>query len=318
LITYDKRGPSGYFDVWTIRPDGTDDRCLTCDAQELPPLNKGNPEWSPDGRFIAFQVQEVHSALGVDNDILDFPGSGWNNDLWLMDASGTKFWRVTNVPEPQGGVIYPIFSWSGKEILWSQRLSSSTKAEPWGTWELELGDFVVSLDGVPSVQNVRTFRPGVNQGYYEPHAFSRDDTTIFFMGNLQPGMNVNAMDIYSFDLRTQQLTDLTTNAEGSWNEYPSPFPSETDKIVYMSTTDTGRTLGHAECDLWVMNYDGSDKQRLTFLNDPQSPDYVPDGVCTDDNDFNADGTRLAVYYNPGLGPRNNVGPDWILDVARER
>ena len=44
-----KRGDDGDYDIYTIRPDGTDPRRLT-----TAPGNDSHPTWSPDGRWIAF------------------------------------------------------------------------------------------------------------------------------------------------------------------------------------------------------------------------------------------------------------------------
>lgn len=70
-----------------------------------------------------------------------------------------------------------------------------------------------------------------------------------------------------------------------------------------------------------MNYDGSDKRRLTFFNDPSSPEYVPAGVCLCDPRWNADGSQLLVFnnqqavYRHGLGLHGRPpGQMWLFDV----
>src|SRR5271168_5391742 len=71
LIAFDAGNSAGFYDVYTMNPDGTNRTCLTCAATGiLGGLNKGNPCWSPDGRFIAFQVQQEPS-LGTEGDALD-------------------------------------------------------------------------------------------------------------------------------------------------------------------------------------------------------------------------------------------------------
>lgn len=307
IIAYDKLGVDGYYNVWTIHPDGTNDTCLTCQAAALPPLNKGNPVWRPSGNFIAFQAQNV-ALGGAQADVLARPGSGWNNDLWIMDAAGRNFWRITNEPS-QGGVVHPQFSWAGDKLVYAERLS--TTPEPYGTWQLVLVDFVISPAGVPSVQNRRTFTPGIQKYYYEPHGFSTDDKTLFFMAYLEPNQTSYGMDIYSLQVDTGELARLT-DTMNQWDEFPTPMPSGA-RLVWSSTMDTSSKPSHFECDLWMMNYDGSDKYRLTFFNDPDSPDYMPNGICPADPDWNASGTQLAVYANLGLGPRF-PGTVWLLDL----
>jgi hypothetical protein len=318
-IAYDKivkNASVPYYEVWTMNPDGSDDTCLTCGAAALPSLHKGNPVWSPDGKFVVFQVEDPPSQ-GWKLDYQDFPGSGWNNDLWATDTHG-HFWQLTNVGLGKGGVIYPTFSWDGTKLAWGQRLSLGPNF--FGSWELAVGTFTVSAGGIPSITNIKSYTPGANHYYYEPHSFSRDGQTLFFMGNLQPGEARLGMDIYALNLVTGTLKNLT-NTLDQWNEFPETTPSG-NKLVYMSTTDTGWGPHQFECDLWSMNYDGSGKRRLTFYNDPKSPDYVAGGICLCDPRWNANGSQLVVYdnrvavYNHGTGLHGRPpGEVWLFDVA---
>ena len=321
-IAYDKPNASGLYDVWTMGADGSNDTCLTCSAAavaKVGSLNKGNPDWHPSGAFIAFEAQGG-ASLGQVADAADFPGSGWSNNLWIMDAAGQNFWQITNLPEA-GGVIYPRFSPDGTKLSWGQRVEATSLAGGiWGTWELMVADFVVSPSGVPSVQNTQTltpsYKPGILEYYYEPHAFSSDNQTVYFMSNIGPGGTPffggpGPMDVYSLNLGTNQLTALTSTP-GQWNEFPTVIPGGTN-LVYMSTVGAGAMVGHFKGDLWVMNADGTSKYRLTYFNDPNSPDYLPGGVITADPAFNADGTELAIYGNLGLN-QSLPGTMLILDI----
>jgi hypothetical protein len=98
-IAYDKPNASGLYDVWTMGADGSNDTCLTCSAAavaKVGSLNKGNPDWHPSGAFIAFEAQGG-ASLGQVADAADFPGSGWSNNLWIMDAAGQNFWQITTI-----------------------------------------------------------------------------------------------------------------------------------------------------------------------------------------------------------------------------
>jgi len=49
LIAYPRRDPlDWYYDVWVIRPDGTDKHCITC-SQNFPQKHNGNVTWHPSG-----------------------------------------------------------------------------------------------------------------------------------------------------------------------------------------------------------------------------------------------------------------------------
>ncbi len=320
-IAYDKPNASRVYDVWTIQADGSGDTCLTCSAAAvLGSLNKGNPVWHPSGKFIAFQVEMGSSGLTQAVIDADFPGSGWSNNLWIMDAAGQNFWQITNLPDA-GGVIYPRFSPDGTKLAWGQRISPTSAAGGiWGTWQLMVGDFVVSPSGVPSVQNTQVLTPtystGIEEYYYEPHAFSPDDQTVYFMSNIGPGGRPffggpGPMDMYALNLATNQLTALTSTPD-QWNEFPTVIPGGTS-LVYMSTVGAGAVIGHFKGDLWVTNADGTGRYQLTYFNDPNSPDYQPDGIVTADPAWNADGTQLAVYGNLGVA-QALPGTMWILEI----
>jgi len=222
-IVYDKLLVD-YYNLWQVAPDGGDDQCLTCSAADLPVLNKGNPVWSPNGNFVVFQVQVVSQGGPLANQI-DFPGSGYNNDLWAMDSSGGGFWRLTNVGTGSGGVICPTCSRDGTKLAWGQRLSSDPT--PWGSWELAVGDFTVSSTGSPSLTNIQYYTPGIVHGYYEPHGFSLDGQTLFFMGNLQPGMARLGMDIYAFIWpRVTLPTSQTRRTSGTNTRSRCHLPTE--------------------------------------------------------------------------------------------
>jgi hypothetical protein len=399
-IAYDHQGSDGYFNVYTILPNGSGSTCLTCSgapgASALPGLNMGNPIWSPDGNFIIFEAQMV--PLGGDlADIVDFPGSGWQNDLWATDTNG-HFWQLTHTSDylsaggsyssggsgctngtqmvtfsgggattnatgtigvsggvPTGaitlttggagytsapttvqvatctgtttiagatqnaisGVIYPAFSWNSGLLAWGQRTSllPSPPTSPYGTWELAVGTFT-ETGGVPAVSSINYYSPGANNYYYEPHGFSLDNSTVFFMGSLTPGMATYAMNIYSLNLNTGALANLT-NSLVNWNEYPEPLPSSfgSNKLIYMLY---GRpsTTGSCVADYWVMNYDGTDNYQLTFFNTPGNPNYMG-GVCMDDSRWNASGSQLVAFSNnfAANGHTGQPGPIWILNIG---
>src|ERR1700722_13520181 len=283
VIAYDHQeltgARAGYFDVYTMNPNGTGNTCLTCTgaagASALPGLNMGNPKWSPDGHFIVFQAQALPSLGSAIADLVNFPGSGYNSELWATDTAG-NFWQLTFQAggtacsgSPWGGVIYPAFSWNGALLAWGQRINPSGCGF-FQCWELAVAG-LNEIAGVPSLSSTNIYTPGINHYYYEPHGFSLDNSTVFFMGNLDTGMQAVSMNIYSFNLGTQVLRNLT-NTLVNWNEYPEPLPASfgSNKLIYMLY---GRpsTSGSCASDYWVMNYDGTDNYQLTFFNTPGNP-----------------------------------------------
>ena len=130
LIAFDRMGSDGYFDVWTMKLDGSEQRCLTCGPTRLPQKHIGNPVWHPSGKFIVFQAQKRDVPKKFDPKCA--PGAGTLNDLWVMTSNGKKFWKIYKVsPEiskDSQGVLHPQFSHNGKNIIWSERVKANKRA----------------------------------------------------------------------------------------------------------------------------------------------------------------------------------------------
>jgi TolB protein len=75
------------FDIYTIRPDGTDERRLT-----FGPGNKEHPRWSPDGRFLVYSSDETG-----------------NKAIYIMRVDGSGSRRIS---PPGGDSRHP--AWSGQ------------------------------------------------------------------------------------------------------------------------------------------------------------------------------------------------------------
>lgn len=92
----------GHFDIYMMRPDGSDVRRLTTgDADAF------SPRWSPDGTQIAFHVQEGNSS-----------------DLYIVSAAGGAPRQITS---GAGLDLWPDWSPDGTKLVYT-----STKADPGG------------------------------------------------------------------------------------------------------------------------------------------------------------------------------------------
>lgn len=325
LIAFDRTGPGGNYEIYTMRPDGSELRCLTCDKAELPSGHKGNPSWHPSGEYILFQAQrddqvrpaerrrrlprwrrfgrlfqgpEEEWATGrvgrsrQDPSRYGTPGLGLHNDVWVGDRNGSRFWKLAATEPQKGGVLHPHFSHSGDRIVWAERIGAGGA---WGgKWALKVADFRVD-GGTPRLEKIRTYKPGTKKGLYESHGFSPDDRKLLFTAMPERGSNAMGLDIFTYDLRTGQLTNLTDSPE-DWDEHAHYTPSGR-KIIWMSTRGIGLPAKAWELrsDFWIMNADGSDKQRLTYFNDSASEERIAGGAVVADFGMSADGRRIAAY-----------------------
>lgn len=314
VVAFDKRGVDGFYDVYLMDPDGSHERCLTCDTTSH---HNGNPAWHPSGEWIVFQSVDT-ALLPVMNpeDINAYtnPGAGWLNNLWVMDNEGSTFYQLTSVGT-KGGVLHPHFSHDGTKLLWAERVEGDETGST-GEWALKIADFTITENG-PVIGNIRSFSPGEQHAFCESHGFSFDDTRILFSGNLQKDQPMYGLDIYELDLETQKLTQLTESFY-EWDEHAHYSP-DGQTIVWMSSA--GYNVNPLRADFWLMNADGSHKQQLTFFNESGHPHYRGVTVAADST-WGPDGTIIAYIKTEraGLGSEGSIvrielkeeGNSWIL------
>ncbi|MDR7547717.1 MAG: hypothetical protein QN149_10620, partial [Armatimonadota bacterium] len=263
LIAYDHIGPDGSYEISTIRPDGTESRCLTCGQRALPRSHRGNPAWHPSGDYLVLQAHNpaVSSHRGPQERYLGTPGIGIHNDIWIISADGARAWKVTNVGTG-GGVLHPRFSHDGRTLVWSEVVDPGRRGLG-GQWAIKIAE-VTFVDGAPRVTNVRTVQPGGLQ-LYETHSFSPDDGRLLFSGVPRGGTYFD-LEIYSYELRSGRLLRLTQNRE--WDEH-AHFTPDGRAIVWASSEGIAMRKDPRDLrlDYWTMAPDGRGKRRLTWYNE---------------------------------------------------
>ena len=294
LIAVDRIGGDGFYDVFSIRPDGTHLRRLTGVRDiVLPQLHNGQPAWHPSGKYIVFQSldPELGGLRLIPYDLrwlVTAPGGGLNNNLWLMTSNGRRFWQLTHV-KSRRGVLHPHFSHDGTQLLWSEIVKKKTGEL--GLWAIKIADFSFEA-GEPRLSNIRTLRPN-RLWFYETHGFSPDGGTILF-SSVPVGGNFYDMEIYSLDLYTMALTRLTDNDE--WDEH-AHFSPDGRWIVWASSEGIPqrKKVSRLRLDYWIMSADGSGQRRLIHFNDTQYPEYIEGGAVAADSDWGPDGESIATY-----------------------
>jgi Tol biopolymer transport system component len=200
-------------------------------------------------------------------------------------------------------------------VVWAERIggegSSGFSRGSWGEWAIKVASFSVS-GGVPRLANIQTIQPGSRHRLYETHGFTPGGRKIIFSATAERGKNPFGFDIYLYDLQTRELTNLTDSPD-EWDEHAQISPKG-DKILWMSSKGlpfNGRAAD-VKTEFWIMNLDGSEKTRLTLFNDPNSPEYIPEGVVAGDTSWSPDGTRVAAYLISDAA--RNVGRIVLLQL----
>lgn len=325
FIAFHAKGSDGYYDIYLMRSDGSDVVCLTGDHPDLPNRHIGQPWWHPSGQWIVFQAQKKRHVLAGVVDGLAEPGIGFHNDIWIMTPDGQQVYRLTNLrtkmhlfdPAPVTGLLQPHFSNDGSLLSWAERIDEGGE---WGEWAIRIADFELQ-DGVPSINNIRSFQPGVNSEYYESNEFTVGDESLLICGNLEPDQTVIGLDIYSFDYRTGETTRLTFTTMDEFDECPHPSP-DGRKIAYLSTKgfepqDDPAWWSWARGEFWLMDADGGNQRRLTYFNEPGYPEYVGKRVLPANVAWSEDGTRMIVYVAIEVEPEVMVDRLYLVELDRD-
>ena len=282
-IAYSAKGSDGYYDVHLANPDGSSDTCLTCNSPLLPNKHIAAPDWDPTGKWLLITVEKPGHEEGS---FAALPGLGSYTDIWLINDNCTKAFKIVELPNDKDhGVIMPHFSHDGKQIEWTnrkKRASVFSHGRLFGFWTINIADFAFSEQGIPVVSNIKIIEPA-GSDFYECYGYSPDDKRLIFCSNMHQKSTWDE-HIYTMDINGDNITRLTTN---DYNEHAFYTP-DGSKIAWMTNTGTKKGT-----DWWIMNADGSDKQRLTWFNDKASPQYAGQPVWCGMGSFNAGGTEFV-------------------------
>ena len=269
MIAFEQFGSDGYVDINILNPDTDRKRPLTDSIEGCPQKNNGNAAWHPSGKVIVFTAEKETNPASLRREAI--PGSGYNCDLWLATADGSDFYPLTDCPLHARAVIHPHFSHDGTKLFWAERLGKSGGSS-WGEWALKIAEFALGPNG-PHLSNVQSYQPGQHHYFYESHCFNTDDSNVLFTANADGQMD-SGFDIYEMNLKTGRTLNLTTTP-ADWDEHAQYSP-DGKYIAWMSATGLGLRINETAnfawqnqliTELWLMNSDGTGKQRLTHFND---------------------------------------------------
>lgn len=265
-VAYGKMDAKGYYKIFLSDSLGNNEQPLTfsgwrSDRHQWP------EEWDPSGNYLFCYIEKAeyvkekkHKRKPVDAT----PGYGAYTDLWLVSRDGKQAWQLTNLPNNyNSGIIHSAISPDGSLFAWSQRIKAPKLTDmnlAAGAYVMKVADFV--FDSVPHFENIRTFQPGGLLAANELEGISNDNTTLSFYSTFET-KHLFRTPIYTLNMISGEIKRLTTE---SFAQAPTYTPNGA-KIVYMT--------GH-ECaifpfeiqgaDWWIMNPDGGDKKRISYMN----------------------------------------------------
>lgn len=280
-VAYGKKDKKGAYKIFLSDTLGNNEQPLT-HAGWKSTCHQWAEEWHPSGDYLFCYIEKSgyvkekgHKRKPVDAT----PGYGAYTDLWLVSRDGSKAWKLLDLPNSyNSGIIHSAISGDGTLFAWSERIKAPKFMDmnmAAGSYVIRIADFVFdSLPdgqaGVPRLTNIRTFQPGGVDACNELDGISKDKTTISFYSTFET-KNLFATPIYTINILTGDIKRLTTE---SFAQAATYSPSG-NSLVYMT--------GH-QCDIfplevqgadwWIMNTDGTDKQRLTYMNVKNHPQSV--------------------------------------------
>ena len=271
--------------LYVMNADGTGLRRLTRNAT----LGAGaDPVWSPNGRKLVFVTRPARSRARCG------PAGRCKDEIYVMNADGTGLRRLTRNTVDDSS---PVWSPDGGKIAFVRVRSNQTA-----------NIYVMNADG----GGQRRLTPTLRRRPWVELAWSPDWTKITFVAS---GWYRGAGDIFVMNADGSDVRNVTNTVTTSFDFAWSP---DGRRIAYLDYDG----LRGASAPLYVVNADGTGKQRLTgpLMVDLGSPSWSLDGRTIaftgrggDIYTVHADGTGLRKLT---AGPGWYVGSEWSPDGRR--
>jgi hypothetical protein len=259
-IAYGRADKAGHFHTFIADSDGGNERRVAepswgDDRHQFPAA------WHPGGDWLAMLVEKkTYERSSRDAT----PGYGAYTDYWLISRDASHGWKLYELADGYDHAItHAAFSPDGTKFIWTERVKAPRFFDPnlfAGAYVFKVADFVATPE--PHLANTRSIVPGgVEQGG-EIESIAADNRTIAFYSTYVT-KNLFASRIYTMNIESGETRELTTE---SFAQAPT-FTPDGKRIVYM--TGAGADIFPFQlqgADWWIMNVDGSDKRRLTFMN----------------------------------------------------
>ncbi|HEY0748006.1 MAG TPA: hypothetical protein VGD63_15005 [Steroidobacteraceae bacterium] len=263
-LAYGRPGRNGHYATYLNDAAGSQERAIQYAA--WPASRHQFPvAWHPGGRYLMMTVEKsTHPGSSVSA----IPGYGAFSDYWLVTADGSRAWPMTDQPKDfDHAITHAAFSPDGSRFVWTERIGAPRLSLNLlaGSYRFNVSRFV---DGeTPHLSETRSFVPGGQPQGGEVESMAADNRTIAFYSTYR-SHNLIASRLYTMDIESGTIRELT---QESFAQAPRFTPSGRH-IVYMTGAQADVfSFSLQGADWWMMNVDGTRKQRLTFMNKRDHP-----------------------------------------------
>ena len=241
----------------------------------------GNPHWSPDGKWLAFQSSQGDKhglfAARADGSEMTFlapvkgtnsplPGAG-SNVTWSPDGKQIAF--ISSTPGELAAQA------SGDPMVITRYLYKPDAGEGMTRFNdnQRLHIFVVDV-GSKQVKQLTS-------GETDEHSidWSPDGKEILFVSNREP----NQDEFFNYDVFALRVADNSIRrlTATEFNEYDPQWSPDGKRIVYRGTRRglTDRETTMEDTHVWIMNADGTERHEIGAAIDNRQgvPHWAPDG-----------------------------------------
>lgn len=269
--------------IWIVPTDGSDARQLTrSDAHDISPI------WSPGGNEIAFVSNRTE-------------GREWNRarEVWVVNV--------------ESGAERSLFSGDNAAFGAPSWSPDGSRLAVVGHWEAEAGGspddniwVIAAAGGDPNCITEsfdRSTSDSAMSDIYQASAtnpiWSPDGSTIYFTSSNRGATQL--CRVPSDGGSVEQLTGLKRRVSGvSLSPNGSTFAA-----VIASATESG--------DLYLLNSDGSNEQRITHVNE----EFLDELALSEPEEFtvkSADGTEVQAWVMKPIGFKEGVKYPMILEI----
>lgn len=300
-VAYNRPDANGYYKIYISNADGSGEIPLTHPSWPSD-RHQWAEEWDPSGEYLFCYIEKTDYISEPDHTRTPedaIPGYGAYTDIWLIRRDGSEAWQLTNLPNDYDkGVIHGALSSDGSKFAWTERIQAPVFLDPnlgAGAYVFKVAD--VSYGSSPALTNIQTYQPGGVLAGGEVESISPDKSNILIYSSFESGSMIET-PIYRIDLSTGSTTKLTTE---SFSQSPTYSPNG-EKIVYMTGAYCDIFPGQLQgADWWVMDKDGGNKRRLTYMNKWNNPHSVNSYRLAGSLSFINDSTFLGGVMTQSLG-----------------